>query len=240
MGNYFTNLINNILENNIDKNIINSLNYNRNFDLVGKLLNGGGTYRIYSHLIGDDKWAIISPYWSERTPEENKSKMNELKRDVRNLGYGYTELKSVWSETNIETGDVTHSNEYPLLIYSINKGEAMRLSKKFDQASIIIKEEDSVVEYCTNSFETYDGRSVKEGEVVRTFNIKGKEVLNINLADEVVGGKMTGASSIPTQGNGKPFTFVSENLLESVYEVESPRPSYFRQKEIFIPIYKRI
>lgn len=238
--NNFINLVNNGLENSLNKNVVSTFFYNKNFELVEKLLNEGGTYRIYNHLKNDDKWAIISPYRSERTPSENKVKMIELKNSVRNRGYGYTELKSVWSETDKETGSIARSNEYALLIYGINKEEAMKLGKNFDQSSIIIKEGNTVTEYCTKPFESYDGRNVKEGEAVRTFNIDGKEVLNINMANEIITGKETGAVSVPTQGNGKPFTLASESLLESVYEVESPRPSYFSKKEIFIPIYKNI
>ena len=212
---------------------------NRNFELVEKLLNEGGTYRIYTHLKEDDKWAIVSPYRNSRTKEENKAKMRDLKAYVKKKGYGYTELKSVWSETNPKTGEVTHDNEYSLLIYNMGRKEAMKLGADYNQSSVIVKEGDTISEICTTPFETSDGKNASVGEVVRTFNVDGDKVLNIETANAILSGEKDGSASVPTQGGGRPFSMKSESLLESVFEVEPPRASYFRNKEVYIPLYKR-
>lgn len=77
---------------------------NRDFELVETLLNEGGTYRIYTHLKEDDKWAIVSPYTTnednpnkEKERADNKKKMVKLKSEVRQMGYGYNELRALWS-----------------------------------------------------------------------------------------------------------------------------------------------
>ena len=46
---------------------------NRNFELAEKLVSEGGTYRIYTNLKEDDKWAIVSPYSkNEDNPDKDK------------------------------------------------------------------------------------------------------------------------------------------------------------------------
>ena len=235
MLNYITKIINESLDKGLPVNTY--YHYNKDYDIVETLLKEGGTYRIYSHLKEDDKWAIISPYRSNRTKQENETKMRELKSDVRGMGYGYTELKSVWSETDIETGKVIRSNEYSLLIYDMDVATAIRLGEKYEQSSILVKNDNTVAEICTTPFETWDGKNMSKGDVVRTFDVSGKEVLNVKMADNIISGKEDGSVSVPTQGNSKPFTLKSESILESVYEVEPPRASYFRNKEIYIPIY---
>lgn len=219
----------------ITEHLLNTHNY----ELVETLLNEGGTYRIYSHLKDDDKWVIISPYRSNKTDNENKENMKELKSIVKNSGYSYTELKAVWTERDKDTGEINRSNEYSLLIYNMGKRKAIELGKKYEQSSVLVKENDSIYEYCTTDFVTDDGRNMSVGDVVNVFKINNENVMNISTANEILRGDKDGSVSVPTQGNSKPFTFQKESILESVFEVEPPRPSYFRNKEIYIPIYQR-
>lgn len=230
-----------ILNEGLDREIrLTEYKGNHNSEVIETLLNEGGTYRIYNHLTEDDSWAMISPYRTERTKAENNKKMSELKSKVRELGYGYTELKATWSEKDEESDEVVHSNEYSLLIYGIDRKTAIRLGAEFDQSSIIVKDGDLVAEICTTPFTTYDGRKMSKGDVVRTFNINGKNVLNIQKAADILYGKDEegGATSTPTQGGGRPFALSEGRVLESICEVESPRASYFRKEEIYVPIYE--
>ena len=229
----------NIINGGLEKKLTSTgVEINHNYELVETLLNEGGTSRVYSYMTGNKDWAIISPYRNNRTKSENAERMKDLKSEIKRIGYGYTELKSTWAETDSKTGGVTHSNEYSLLIYGINKREAVKLGTEFEQSSIIIKEGDTVAEICTTPFQTYDGRNVDIGDTVRTFNNKGSHVLNIDTAEKIVSRKEGGFVSTPTQGGSHPFS-LSESVLESVEEVEPPRASYFREREVYIPIYKR-
>lgn len=229
----------NIINEGLEKELAQEVGYTtHNYELAETLLREGGASRIYSHITGNKDWAIISPYRSNLSKSENIRKMKDLKSKIKGLGYGYTELKSTWSEKNKETGEVNSSNEYSLLIFGIGKKEAMKLGTEFEQSSIVVKDGDVVEEICTTPFTTYDGKNVGIGDTVRKFNAEGNHVLNIDRAEKIVSGEDSGFVSTPTQGGSRPFS-LSESILESVDEVEPPRASYFRDKEIFIPIYRR-
>lgn len=228
----------NVINEGLEKELLQESVYaTHNYELAETLLREGGTSRIYNHITGDKDWAIISPYRSNMSKSENEKRMKDLKSKIKKLGYGYTELKSTWSETDKETGEVSSSNEYSLLISGIGKKEAMGLGMEFEQSSIVVKDGDNVTEICTTPFKTYDGKNMNIGDIVRTFNSRGNHVLNIDTAEKVVSKEESGFVSIPTQGGSRPFS-LSESILESIEEVEPPRASYFRDKEIFIPIYK--
>lgn len=214
---------------------------NRNFELVEKLLSEGGTYRIYTHLKEDDKWAIVSPYTTdednpdkEKEKAENKRKMGKLKEEVRNLGYGFNELRALWSYPSASTGEIQQSEEFSLIIYGMGKDEAMRLGKKYEQTSVIVKEGNVVQEICTTST-----RYHSVGDVIRTFNVDGKKVLNIDTAEKVFSKEEPGAASMTVKGGDRPFQLVTESVLEAVYEFNPPRASYFQTEGTYSTVYKR-
>lgn len=169
------------------------------------------TSRIYQHITEDDKWAIVSPYRSERSEKENRIKMNELKSDVKK--YGFIQFVSRWVEDGIAF------DERSLLIPNIDSKDALNLGKKYNQASVIIKDENGCREICTTPFETF-----QVGDVVRTYNINGDNVMNIKDAEDIFSKRKGGPASKPIKG-GKAFH------LSEVYEVEEPRPSYFQKAE---------
>ena len=169
------------------------------------------TSRLLTHIVGDDKSAIVSPYRSEYSDEENKRRMTTLKHDVRNLGYGYTQFVSRWVE------DGVGFDEQSLLIPNISKEDALKLGKQFEQSSVIVKDGEKCDEICTKPFEKYS-----ENEVVRSFNLSGDNVLNIKDAEEIFAKRKGGPASKSIKGTAKAFH------LAEVYELEQPRASYFQ------------
>ena len=180
------------------------------------------TSRIYQHITDENKnFAIVSPYRSEYSERENRKRMTELKQKVHQMGFGFIQMLSRW----VEDGEAF--DEQSLLIPNINKEEAIKLGKEYEQSSIIYKEGTKCEEICTTPFETY-----KENDVVRTFNISGDKVLNIHDAEEIFAHRKGGPVSKAIKG-GKPFT------LSEVYEIEMPRPSYFGQSYHYSKILER-
>ena len=178
----------------------------------GMNINETSTSRVLHHLQDDNNFAIVSPYRGEKTLQENKRRMVELKHDVRSLGHGYIHLLSRWVE------DGQDFDEESLLVPHMKKDEAIKLGKKYDQSSIIVKDEEGCFEICTTPFETYD-----EGDVVRVFSLYGDKPMNIKDAEDIFAHRKGGPVSVPIKG-GKPFH------LSEVYEVIPPRPSYFQNK----------
>ena len=180
-------------------------------------VNEASTSRIYKRLSGEGTFAIISPYRGEYSRNENMARMLELKTDVRKLGYGFNQFISRWVEDGVSY------DEQSLLIPNIKENEAIALGKKFEQSSIIFKDDTSCREICTTPFENY-----KDGEVVRTFYTKDNTLMNINEAKEIFSRRKGGPASMPIKGsNKKPFTLKANESLE-VYEVIPARPSYFQ------------
>jgi len=178
------------------------------------------TSNIYKRLTDENTCAIISPYRSEYSDNENKFRMNSLKLKVREMGYGFNQFISRW----VEGGQAF--DEQSLLIPNITKDRALSLGKEFEQSSIIFKDSESCREICINPFEDY-----KPGQVVRIFFNTGNHILNIDEAKEIFARRKGGPPSIPVKGSNKqPFSPHQKKAFE-LYEVEQPRASYFQRKE---------
>lgn len=174
------------------------------------------TSRIYHHLTSGKDFAMISAYRSDNTVDENKKLQNQLKKDVRALGYGFIEFISKWVEDNFS------SDEESLFIPNIKKEEIINLGKKYKQSSIIFNDK----EYCTTPFENY-----KPGDIVRTYNLNKNEPMNLKDAEEIFAGRLLNrAVSKPKKGsNSKPFTLE----LSEVYEVIPAKPTTFREPRLY-------
>lgn len=198
----------------IDKNVNEALNkeLENSFEAT--------TSNIYKRLSDDKTCAIISPYRSENSDEENKQKMVQLKAEVRKLKLGFNQFISRW----IENGEAF--DEQSLMIPNITEEQAIKLGKYFNQSSIIFKDSTSCREICTTDFENNH-----KGEVVRVFYNTGNHILNIDEAKEIFSKRKGGPASMPIKGN-RPFT-LKGRAIESfeLFEVEQPKPSYFQNKE---------
>lgn len=202
--------------------------------IVNEKLNEASTSRTYNHIVKDDNFAIISPYRTENSDAQNRSNMNSLKQEVRKLGYGFNELIARWVEYDENAEKNVASDERSLFIHGITKDQAMKLGKKYNQSSIIVKDESGCYEVCTTPFSYEDNGKIIEynvGDTVRPYNITGDKVLNIEDAKEIFSGRVDGPSSKPVKGT-RPFKFTTnENTKLEVYSVESPRASYFHNSK---------
>ena len=171
------------------------------------------TSRIWQHLTQGDDWAIVSPYRSEYSEEENQHRMTKLKKAVRAAGYGFIQFVSRW----VENGEAF--DEESLMCMNMDEATAIKLGKQFEQSSVIVCKDGSVREICTTPFETYS-----DGETVRTFDLSGNTPMNIRDAEEIFAKRKGGPVSKPKRGRAKPFT------LKEMYEIEEPRASYFQNK----------
>lgn len=169
------------------------------------------TSRVLNHIQRDDTWAIVSPYRSENSDIENKKLMLQLKSDVKSK-YGFIQLLSRWVEDEI------NFDEQSLFIPKCSLRDALALGHKYNQSSIIFKNDEGCVEICTNPFENYD-----KTDIVRTFNINTNKALNIEDAIEIFSKRKGGPVSKPMKGS-RPLT------LKEIYEIEQERPSYFQSK----------
>ena len=185
-----------------------------------KNLKETSTSRIMNHLKGD-QWAIISPYRSERSEDENRELMTQLKAKIRSFGLGFNEFISRWVE-NGESFD-----ERSLLIPNLPTKVAIELGQELDQSSVIVKDEKGCREICTTSFENFI-----PGETVRTYNTEG-DFMNIEDAKDIFAKRKGGPASMPVKGN-TPFH------LSEMYEVEQPKPSYFQTRESLVKIYGEV
>lgn len=176
------------------------------------------TSRIYRELTGGKTCAIISPYRTKYSEDENRRRLKKLKADVRSLGYGFVEFISRWVE------DGESSDERSLLIYEIPFSVAFKLGKDFEQSSIIYRSGDYCEEVCVTPFEKYSPM-----DVVRTFDVSGDKVLNVGEAKEIFSRRETGPASMPVKGNRTPFRL--KESCDEIYIVESPRASYFQTNE---------
>lgn len=190
------------------------------------------TSRIYTHLTDTkNNCAIVSPFRTEYSQQENMQRLSSLKQEVRKLGYGFIELIARWSEQN-DNNEIVSSDEHSLLIPKMNKELAISLGEKFEQSSIIVKEGTVCNEVCTTPFMAWDSdKQFKKGDVVRTFNLNTDKPLNIEQAQQIFSHRLGGASSKPVKGN-RSFT------LSEVYEVvECNKASTFsnqlRTKRVF-------
>ena len=191
-------------------------------------LKESSTSRIYQHLTKDKNWAIISPYKDYYSTKENKGRMNKLKSIVRkDYGLGFNEFLSKWVY-NDELNNKVSTDEASLLIPNMTKEQAIKLGKEFEQSSVIVNDKDGCQEICTTPFENYS-----VGDVVRTYNIDGDTPMNISKAEEIFANREVGPVSKAKKG-GKPFK------LSEVYEVSSPRSSYFQTEPTCTKIFEAV
>lgn len=193
--------------------------------------------RIRQHLENAyEDVAIISPYRSvtekekkipgiyEKRAKENKENMLLLKQEVNDMGYGFTELTARWVERDADTGENVSSDEKSLFIPEMPFDVAFDLGHRYNQSSIIIKDQDGCREVCTNEFESFDEPSITyyPYDVVRTFKVGKDDKLNIDEAEKIFAKQLQGPASKMVKGsNPKAFK------LSEVYVEEGVRPSYF-------------
>jgi len=120
-------------------------------------------------FIEDDKYSfgVVSAFRTENSGAENKQLHKNLKIQVREMGYGFIEMKGGWVEEGM------FSSEESLFIPKINKKQMLELGKEYDQFSVIYKDKSGFYEYSPY------------GKVLSKFK-HGKGAENLELAKELL------------------------------------------------------
>lgn len=127
-------------------------------------------------------FAILSADRSERTPEENKEKSEELKKDIKSMGYWYTELKGGYIEIGENGKRVPVDGEDSFIVPNMTKEEAMELGKKYDQDTVMFKDaKEHTLQYIiTNE------RVGKVGDVDSSFETQaGKDNFSVSSGNDL-------------------------------------------------------
>ena len=90
--------------------------------------------RILQHIEGKRAFGVVSAFRDMNSKKENMDRHVELKKAVRDAGYGYIEMRGGYRE---ETGFVT---ELSLFIPNITRIDVIEMGKAYDQHSVIYKD----------------------------------------------------------------------------------------------------
>jgi len=90
--------------------------------------------RILQHIEGNKAFGIVSAFRDMNSKKENMNKHVELKKAVRDAGYGYIEMRGGYRE---ETGFVS---ELSLFVPNISKKDIIDMGQNNDQHSVIHKD----------------------------------------------------------------------------------------------------
>ena len=108
-------------------------------DIMNNDLFESSVSRVWSHVENkNSSFGVISANRSELSNSENKDKHTELKKEVRNLGLGFIELKGGFVET-LSDGSKMEVEEDSLLIPNITKNQILKLGTDYNQDSVLFK-----------------------------------------------------------------------------------------------------
>lgn len=162
-------------------------------------INESSLSRILTHIEKTKSFGVISPFRKENSDKENEENFKELASTVRKMGYGYIQLRGGYN------GDEGFFAEKSLFIPNIKRNEIIELGKKYNQHSVIHKDE--------NSFDLIGTNAVAGiGRVLDKFTISKK---GVNIDD--VGDKFKDFFSQLAKGShsGKKFLFKMQERLET-------------------------
>ena len=98
--------------------------------------------RIWQFIEADKySFGVMSAFRMENTSPENLQLHKELKIQIREMGYGYIELKGGFTEDGVFTSETS------LFIPKINKKQMLELGKQYNQFSVIHKDRTGFYEY---------------------------------------------------------------------------------------------
>ncbi len=106
-----------------------------------KTLKESSWSRIIHHIEAGTSFAVISAYEKEYPLEVNFKKHEELRQDIRKMGYGYIEQKSGYSYINKKDNQEGMFDEESFFIPLITKKEALDLGNSYKQESILFKDD---------------------------------------------------------------------------------------------------
>lgn len=127
-------------------------------------------------------FAILSADRSERSAEENKKKSQELRKDINDKGYWYTELKGGYVEVGEDGKRIPVDGEDSYIVPKMSKEDAIELGQKYDQDTIMFKDaKNKTLQYIfTNE------RAGKIGDVDSSFETQaGRNNFSVSHGDDL-------------------------------------------------------
>lgn len=129
--------------------------------------------RIIQHIQTGKTFAVISAYRGEFSASENKFRHRQLAGAIRALGLGYIEQTSGYTYSD---GTDHTVEEESFFIPGISYQQALALGGKFDQESILFKDEKiGFVLTFTITFTDAEGHSHRPGEIALRFKTDDRE-----------------------------------------------------------------
>jgi len=172
--------------------------------------------RIFSHIEGKGSFGVISAFRGEHGKKENIGRHGELKKLIREKGYGFIEMRGGYKE---EGGFV---NELSLFIPNIKKKAIVELGTQYDQHSVIYKDNNEFVLIGTN-------KSAGIGKTLEKFVSGGKD--NLVLAKDAM--KDFFSALLKGSHRGKKFLF----RMEEKEPLSFNQVAYIGAEEKWIEIY---
>ena len=96
--------------------------------------------RIWQHINNKDSFAIMSAFRKEFSHEENIKRDKQLEQDIKMLGLGYIPQKGGYTYMD-KNGEEEIQEEFSFFIPKISKENALNLGKKYNQETIVFKDE---------------------------------------------------------------------------------------------------
>lgn len=182
--------------------------------------------RIIQHIESDKTFAAISAYADGMSERTNKERHENLRRDIRAMGYGYIEMDAGYTYSKPGPYRGLTIEEESFFIPEITREEALELGRKYDQESIIFKDKNQFAVLLSDS-----GAVDLEFDRSRGPNAQFEfdpEVIKIAFSALKKGGSQ--------YTRGKHFAFrTSESYHVRAYAVPTRSEVYRAQKERTIP-----
>jgi len=129
--------------------------------------------RVFQYVEDDKKdFGILSAFRGSNSEKDNKARHEELKKAIRQMGYGFIELRGGYK------GDEGYVEELSLLIPNITKKGIVDLGRQFQQHSVMYKNDQDFYYIGTNE-------EAGVGKVLMRFK-KGEGQDNLELAKHKV------------------------------------------------------
>jgi hypothetical protein len=200
-----------------------------------EFLNESSWSRIIQHIENNDSFSVISAYCNENTDQENLVKHDELKNEIRSLGYGYIEQNSGYSYKDKGIDKPEIKQEKSLFIPKINYDGAMMIGKKYKQESILYKDKNRgfILVYCRDG-KRNDGSSFKTGDIEATFKSEGgnnKITFNSDILKQAYSALIRA-----NRNQRKGYEFIVESIEEAIIPSRTlsiaQKPNYIQWKSI--------
>lgn len=182
------------------------------FNLFENILNESSVSRIWQHIKNNKSFGVISPFRSFYSEEENNDRFIELKKDVRKLKYGFIETIGGFNEHGIIV------KEKSMFIPNIKKEDLFKLGVKYQQISVIYKDDKEFIEIETEN---------KSGKILNTFDRLSDK--NLSIESDVVKDFFTQIAK--GSHKDKKFLFkLEEMFLYEVIELSFNEIAYSKKK----------